>query len=86
MLHALRQGRTGADLIAALALGGTLAVGEYLAGALIALMLATGASATDRKGDSAAAHRAIGIRDKRVPPSRRSLNGLPPPPGRDNGS
>ncbi|MFI8231263.1 heavy metal translocating P-type ATPase [Streptomyces sp. NPDC085900] len=42
VLSALRRGQTGVDLIAVLALGGTLAVGEYLAGALIALMLATG--------------------------------------------
>ncbi|WP_374113941.1 heavy metal translocating P-type ATPase [Streptomyces sp. CoT10] len=42
VVAALRQGRTGVDLIAVLALGGTLAVGEFLAGALIALMLATG--------------------------------------------
>ncbi|MFI9357958.1 heavy metal translocating P-type ATPase [Streptomyces lydicus] len=42
VLSALRQHHAGVDLIAVLALGGTLAVGEYLAGALIALMLATG--------------------------------------------
>ncbi|MFI1566549.1 heavy metal translocating P-type ATPase [Streptomyces sp. NPDC020490] len=42
VLHALRHGHAGVDVIAVLALGGTLAVGEYLAGALIALMLATG--------------------------------------------
>ncbi|MGW7529227.1 heavy metal translocating P-type ATPase [Streptomyces sp. NPDC054783] len=42
VLTALRHGRAGVDLIAVLALGGTLAVHEYLAGALIALMLATG--------------------------------------------
>jgi heavy metal translocating P-type ATPase len=42
VLGALRQHHAGVDLIAVLALGGTLAVGEYLAGALIALMLATG--------------------------------------------
>ncbi|MFE1191180.1 heavy metal translocating P-type ATPase [Streptomyces olivaceoviridis] len=42
VLAALRHGRAGVDLIAVLALGGTLAVHEYLAGALIALMLATG--------------------------------------------
>ncbi|MFF9481870.1 heavy metal translocating P-type ATPase [Streptomyces sp. NPDC014733] len=42
MIGALRHGRTGVDLVAVLALGGTLAVHEYLAGALIALMLATG--------------------------------------------
>lgn len=42
VLAALRRGQAGVDLIAVLALGGTLAVREYLAGALIALMLATG--------------------------------------------
>ncbi|WP_407698450.1 heavy metal translocating P-type ATPase [Streptomyces cyaneochromogenes] len=42
VLGALRRGQAGVDLIAVLALGGTLAVGEYLAGSLIALMLATG--------------------------------------------
>ncbi|MEU7243196.1 heavy metal translocating P-type ATPase [Streptomyces sparsogenes] len=42
VVAALRRGRAGVDLLAVLALGGTLAVGEYLAGALIALMLATG--------------------------------------------
>lgn len=41
-MAALRRGRAGVDLIAVLALGGTLAVHEFLAGALIALMLATG--------------------------------------------
>jgi hypothetical protein len=43
VVAALRQGRAGVDLIAVLALGGTLAVHKYLAGALIALMLATDA-------------------------------------------
>ncbi|WP_314413895.1 heavy metal translocating P-type ATPase [Streptomyces kroppenstedtii] len=42
VLSALGRGEGGVDLIAVLALAGTLAVGEYLAGALIALMLATG--------------------------------------------
>ncbi|MGW0149200.1 heavy metal translocating P-type ATPase [Streptomyces sp. NPDC003333] len=42
VLSALRRGHAGVDVIAVLALGGTLAVGEYLAGALIGLMLATG--------------------------------------------
>ena len=40
MLVALRRGRAGVDLIAVLSLVGTLLVGEYLAGALIAVMLA----------------------------------------------
>ena len=39
---ALLRRRLGVDLIAVLALLGTLAVGEHLAGALIAVMLATG--------------------------------------------
>ncbi|WP_370179515.1 heavy metal translocating P-type ATPase [Rhodococcus wratislaviensis] len=38
----LLQRTAGVDLIAVLALAGTLAVGEYLAGALIGFMLATG--------------------------------------------
>ncbi|CAM2993743.1 cadmium-translocating P-type ATPase [Mycobacterium intermedium] len=38
----LRQGRVGVDVIALLSLVGTLLVGEYLAGALIAVMLAGG--------------------------------------------
>ena len=42
VLETLRHGRAGVDVIAVLALGGTLAVHEYLAGALIALMLASG--------------------------------------------
>ncbi|MEU5384813.1 hemerythrin domain-containing protein [Kitasatospora cineracea] len=53
VVAALRKGRAGVDLIAVLALVGTLAVGEYLAGALIALMLATG-----RTLDAAAERRA----------------------------
>ncbi|MDH6247136.1 heavy metal translocating P-type ATPase [Mycobacterium sp. OTB74] len=42
LLVALRSGRLGVDAIAVLALIGTLAVGEYLAGALISVMVATG--------------------------------------------
>ncbi len=38
----LLRHRAGVDIVALLALGGTLAIGEYLAGAVIALMLATG--------------------------------------------
>ncbi len=53
VIAALRQRRAGVDLIAVLALGGTLAVQEYLAGALIAVMLATGHAL-----DSAAERRA----------------------------
>lgn len=42
VIDALRQHRLGVDLLAVLALAGTLAVGEYFAGAVIAVMLATG--------------------------------------------
>ncbi|MFI7117445.1 heavy metal translocating P-type ATPase [Amycolatopsis sp. NPDC049868] len=42
VLADLRAGRWGADVLAVLALGGTVAVGEYLAGAIIAAMVATG--------------------------------------------
>ncbi len=42
VLAGLRRGRFGVDLIAVLSLIGTLLVGEYLAGALIAVMLAGG--------------------------------------------
>lgn len=53
MAAALRRGRAGVDLIAVLSLVGTLLVGEHLAGALIAVMLATG-----RALDAAAQRRA----------------------------
>ncbi|MGQ4435448.1 heavy metal translocating P-type ATPase [Streptomyces sp. SAS_260] len=55
VLAAVRRGRAGVDLIAVLALAGTLAVGEYLAGALIALMLATG-RALDAAAERRASH------------------------------
>lgn len=53
VLSALRRGRVGVDVIAVLSLIGTLLVGEYLAGALIAVMFAGG-----RALDSAAERRA----------------------------
>ncbi|MFB8248939.1 heavy metal translocating P-type ATPase [Streptomyces sp. NPDC055952] len=55
VLAVMRHGRAGVDLIAVLALGGTLAVGEYLAGALIGLMLATG-RILERTAQRRAAH------------------------------
>ncbi|HET9091919.1 MAG TPA: heavy metal translocating P-type ATPase [Acidimicrobiales bacterium] len=39
---ALRERRVGVDVLAALALGGVVAIGEYAAAAVIALMVATG--------------------------------------------
>jgi len=47
VVEALRAGRLGVDAIAVLALAGSLLVGEYLAGALIAVMLATGRALED---------------------------------------
>ena len=41
MADALRHGRVGVDVIALLAVGGALAVGELLAAAVIAVMLAS---------------------------------------------
>ncbi len=45
-----RRGHLGVDVVALLALVGTLAVGETLAGAVIALMLATGRALEDWAG------------------------------------
>jgi heavy metal translocating P-type ATPase len=45
-----RQGRLGVDVIAVLAQVGTLAVGEYLAGAIITVMLASGRVLEARAG------------------------------------
>lgn len=42
VIAALGKGRLGVDVLAVLSLGGALAVREYLAGALIGVMLATG--------------------------------------------
>lgn len=42
MADSIRRGRVGVDVIALLALGGALAVREYLAAAVISLMLASG--------------------------------------------
>lgn len=42
VVASLRRGRPGVDVIAVLALGGTLFVGEYFAGAMIAVMLTSG--------------------------------------------
>ena len=42
LIAALGAGRLGVDVLAVLSLAGALAVGEYLAGALIGVMLATG--------------------------------------------
>ena len=46
-VRSLRHGQTGVDLIALLAMAGALALGEYLAGAVMALMLASGRALED---------------------------------------
>jgi len=55
VLVALRRGRVGVDVIAVLSLVGTLLVHEYLAGALIAVMLA-GGRALDAMATRRASH------------------------------
>lgn len=55
MVATLLRGRAGVDLIAVLSLVGTLLVHEYLAGALIAVMLATG-RALDAAAERRASH------------------------------
>jgi heavy metal translocating P-type ATPase len=45
--RSLLRGQTGVDLIALLAMAGALALGEYLAGAVIALMLTSGQALED---------------------------------------
>ncbi|MCV7379034.1 cadmium-translocating P-type ATPase [Mycobacterium alsense] len=55
VVAALRRGRIGVDLIAVLSLVGTLLVGEYLAGALIAVML-SGGRALEAAAERRASH------------------------------
>ena len=55
VLAALRRGRAGVDLIAVLSLVGTLLVGEYLAGALIGVML-SGGRALEAAAERRASH------------------------------
>ena len=47
ILQALRRGEAGVDIIALLAMAGSLALGQYLAGAVIALMFSTGGALED---------------------------------------
>ena len=71
VVMALRRGRVGVDLLAVLSLVGTLLVGEYLAGALIAVMLA-GGRALDAAAHPRASHdlRALLARAPRFARSR----------------
>jgi heavy metal translocating P-type ATPase len=71
--RALRDGRLGVDLIALLAMAGALALAEYLAGAVIALMLAGGnaleafASGRARRELRALVERAPRVTRRRTP-------------------
>lgn len=69
----LRSGRFGVDVLAVLSLVGALAVGEYLAGALIAVMLATG-QALDAAAERRATKDLRALLD-RVPRTARRRNG-----------
>ncbi len=53
LVQAARQGRLGVDVVAVLAQVGALAVGEYLAGAIITVMLASGRMLEARAGSRA---------------------------------
>lgn len=53
VVQAARQGRLGVDIVAVLAQVGALAVGEYLAGAIITVMLASGRMLEARAGSRA---------------------------------
>ncbi|GHE38359.1 ATPase P [Streptosporangium violaceochromogenes] len=78
VLSALRGGRLGVDAIAVLALGGALAVREYLAGALIGVMLATGRALED--SSLRRARRDLTALYERAPRTARRYEGAVPGP------
>ncbi|PTL82480.1 heavy metal translocating P-type ATPase [Vitiosangium sp. GDMCC 1.1324] len=47
IISALRRGRSGVDIVALLSMAGALALGQYLAGIIIALMFSTGGALED---------------------------------------
>ena len=67
VLRGLLHRQPGVDLIALLAMGGALALEEYLAGAVIAFMLATGRTLEDFA--DARAHRELSALIERAPRS-----------------
>ncbi|WP_167097919.1 heavy metal translocating P-type ATPase [Mycobacterium sp. DL592] len=73
VIAALRSGRLGVDILAVLSLAGALAVGEYLAGALVGVMLATG-QALDAAAERRATKDLRALLD-RVPHTARRRNG-----------
>ena len=76
VVDGVRQRRFGSDVIAVLALAGTLVVGEYLAGAVIAVMF-TGGQALEAYADRRA-HRDLSALISRAPAvaHRRTADGL----------
>ncbi|MET8052054.1 heavy metal translocating P-type ATPase [Streptosporangium sp. NPDC005286] len=76
VVSALRSGRMGVDAIAVLALAGALAVGEYLAGALIGVMLATG-RALEEHALRRARHDLTALYERAPHSARRYENGVP---------
>ncbi|MRH87621.1 heavy metal translocating P-type ATPase [Nocardia sp. SYP-A9097] len=72
MISTLRRGRTGVDLIAVLALVGTVLVHEYLAGALIAVML-TGGHALDAAAERRATRDLRGLLERAPRSARRRI-------------
>ncbi|GAA3507613.1 cation transport ATPase [Streptosporangium album] len=76
VISALRHGRLGVDAIAVLALAGALAVREFLAGAVIGVMLATGRALEDYA--LRRARRDLTALYERAPhPARRYEDGVP---------
>lgn len=74
VVQALRQRRLGVDLVAVLALAGALAVGEPLAGALIAVML-TGGRALEAAARRRARRDLQGLVDRAPRVARRRVGG-----------
>jgi cation transport ATPase len=73
IVSALRQRRVGVDVIALLAVVGAIAVGEYLAAAVIGVMIASGRSLESWAG--VRARRSLDALVSRVPSSARRYHG-----------
>jgi heavy metal translocating P-type ATPase len=73
LVESLRRHKLGVDVIALLALAGALAVGEPLAGAVVAWMLATGSLLEERA--QARARKELGLLVERAPRTARRRQG-----------
>lgn len=73
VVTALRSGRGGVDVLALLAIGGALAVGEYLAAAIITVMVATGQYLEERA--QSRAERELRLLADRAPHVARRVTG-----------